>query len=98
MISACAPWLECQVTGQKQNLPEDIFFPFYFQKCKLNEGYARGGERTESLRVRGGMEGVPNSGTGSREVLGSLAVLQGPDPRPCDSIFTMMQTQASIGH
>lgn len=61
VISACPPWLECQVTGRKQNLPKDIFFPcFYFQKCKLSEGYARGGERTESLGR--GMEGDPQLG------------------------------------
>lgn len=58
VISACPPLLECQVTGQKQNLREDIFSPcFYFQKCKLSKGYARGGERTESLG--GGLEGGP---------------------------------------
>lgn len=37
-------------------------------------------------------------GMGMREVLVGLAVLQGQDPRPCDIISTVRETQVSMDH
>ena len=66
-----------QVTGQKQNLPENIFLSWlYFQKSK-----PRGGARNENMQR--GEEWVPQLRDGEAEALGDLAVLQEPDPRPC---------------
>lgn len=76
VVSACPLGWRVQVTGQKQNLPEDIFLSW------VSEGYARGGAR--SGKLRGGEEGVPQLRDGETEVLRGPLVLQGPAPRPCD--------------